>query len=103
MHFYEIFSFRAAFASQDDEIKIFPISDNSGYYITMTNSTTLTANLCKALYVNMPTIQCQEITNIGNFIYSTLMLSDTQLFTIGSDTINLYIWNIIYTIHQYNM
>ena len=65
-------------------------SDNSGYYISLTKASTYYANVWKVLIASPTSFQCQEFTDIGNYLYGTLMINDNQLFAIGSKLVSAY-------------
>ena len=60
------------------------LSDNSGYYVSLSKISSNLANIWKVLISSPTSFQCQEIIGIGNYLYGTLMINDNQLFAIGS-------------------
>jgi len=80
-----------------DDIKIWPLSDNSGYYFVPYGTST-EANLCKYLF-SSSTAQCQLITNV-KYGQGVVMLTTTQFFIIGtpvSGTSHLRMYKVTFT------
>ena len=61
------------------------MSDSSGYYFIGKDSSTSVATLCKYIF-SPSSAQCQPVTGI-NTGYGHLMLSDTQFFLLGVDSL----------------
>ena len=80
-----------------DDIKIWPLSDNSGYYFVPIAASG-EANLWKYLF-SSSTAQCQLITNIKNG-YGVVMLTTTQFFITGTVTTtpnHLWMYKVTYS------
>ena len=60
-----------------NDIKIFPISDNSGYYF-ITQKSPARTNLWQYLYTSPSNLKWHQITNLAQLTTGQLMLSDTQ-------------------------
>ena len=65
----------------NDDIKTHILSDNSGYFISGYDSSSR-ANICKYLFSNPSTAQCQIITSFKFYSYGQLMLSSDQFFAL---------------------
>ena len=79
-----------------DDTKVWPLSDNSGYFINLHYfSTTKYAILCKYTF-SSSNAQWQQITNIY-YGYGSLLLSSTQFFLLGRD------YSSPYTLHMYKV
>ena len=82
--------YRPNLSSDNDEIGIHFLSDDSGYYIALVKISSVYANIWKVLFNSLANIQCQEFANINNFFYGTLMIDNNQLFIIGSEISSPY-------------
>ena len=80
-------------------IKTWPLTDLSGYFVTGYDSSTSIAKICKYTFSTL-NAQCQSITNI-NVGYGHLMVSNSQFFVLGvapASPYNLQMYKIAFSL-----
>ena len=72
------------------DIKVHPLSDDSGYYIIGKDSSNI-ASIWKYLYSSPSSTQCQQIFNFQNYAFGQLKISDTSFFFLGNDPLSFHL------------
>ena len=65
-------------------MRIHPLSDSSGYYVTGADSSNK-ANICKYLFSSPTSSQCQKLSSFEYYSYGSFQLSDSTFFLISND------------------
>ena len=78
----------------NDDIKTWPLADNSGYFVNGYDSSN-TPIICKYIF-SSSNAQCQSVTNI-KYGFALLMISQTQLFILGASP------TFPYAFHMYKL
>ena len=74
----------------DNEIMIYVLSDNSGYYVVSKRTATSKPYVWKYLFSASTTASWQEITAFDSRAWGQLMINDNQLFLTGNEPASTY-------------
>ena len=77
--------YRTGFNSYSDDVKIFTLSGNSGYYVNLQDSSSNNAWIWQFLMAT-GVMTWLKFTNINPFPYGYLMVDDNHLFLMGRDS-----------------
>ena len=73
-----------------ESVKIFTLSDSSGYFISGRNIALNSALVWRYIISASPLTSCQAISTFGTFAKDYYKISDSQLFLIGSEPSSPY-------------
>ena len=68
------------------DIKIFLLSDSSGFTFITNRSSSSNTNLCRYLFSSISTLQCYEMSFMKTYASNQLKISDSKYFIIGIDS-----------------
>ena len=79
-------------------LRIFVLSDNSGYYSVISNTVSSLTNICKLIFTSPSSAQCYEFPFFSGLAMNKLRLSESQFFFIGIDpsTFSVYMVKLNY-------
>ena len=69
-----------------NHVKIYPLSDSSGYYAVVQDISTSTATILRHIFTESNSI-IQNIPSFSKYAYDQLKITDTQFFLVGLDPI----------------